>query len=80
VLADEQLGEGAPIFRLAIKAPVDRTNTFKHLSAEGILATKLALSRDDWQHLQLARIQGRKARNFGTAVLAEMNGLFSPPV
>jgi len=80
VLRDQQLGEGAPVFRLAIKAPVDRTITCKSLAGEGILTTKLALSPDDWQDLQFARICGQKARNIATAVLAEMNGLFSPPV
>ena len=80
MLADEQLGEGAPVFRLAIKAPVDRTITCKRLSGEGILATKLALSGDDWQRLQLTRIEGRKACNFGITVLAELNGLFLPPM
>jgi hypothetical protein len=80
MLANKQLGEGAPIFCLAIKAPVDGATTRKLLSGKGILATKLALSRDDWQHFQLTRLQGRKARPFGSALLAQMNGLFSPPV
>ena len=80
MLADKQLGEGAPIFRLALKAPVDRATTCKQLSGKGILATKRTLSRDDWQHFQLAGIQGRNEVDFATAVLAEMKGLFSLPV
>src|SRR5579883_1285609 len=80
MLAEEQLGEGTPVFRLASKAPVDRPVTCKGLSGEGILATKLALSSDDRQRLQLTRIEGWKACNFGITVLAELNGLFLPPM
>ena len=68
------------MFRRAIKAPVDRATTCKHLRRECFLATNLALSRDDWEYLQRAWSHGGKRRHFSSTVLAEMNGLFSPPV
>ena len=68
------------MFRRAIKAPVDRITTCKHLRRECFLATNFALSRDHWEYLQSAWSRGRKGRHFGTTILAEMNGLLSSPV